>query len=80
MFVVELTKERLEVQTRNQEFLRAGGVFLELGHFDKLSSKTRKRKAPLGKIFGFFPLESLKNCTLDEKFHSQITIIRAFFP
>ena len=44
------------------------GVFLELGHFDKQSSTTRKRKTQ-GKITDFFTW----------KFNPQMTAIRVFF-
>ena len=55
------------------------GVFLELGHFDKQSSTARKKKGSAGKNLRLFPLETLENCTLNEKFHPQMTIMGAFF-
>ena len=45
------------------------GVFLELEHFDKHSPKTRERKAPQGKNFGFLRLKTLKSFILNEKFY-----------
>ena len=48
------------IQMRNQECFRERGVFSELGHFDKQSSKTRKEKSPQGKISGFFSWKLLK--------------------
>ena len=50
----------------NRNFL-GRGVFLELGHLDKHSTTTQEKKAPHGKNHGFFCLESLKNCILNEK-------------
>ena len=34
--------------------------FLEKGHFDKQSCTTKERKAPPGKISGFFPWRLLQ--------------------
>ena len=62
-----------------QGILKSRRVFLELGYFNKQSSTTQKRKFRAGKYLRFFPLETLKNCTLNEKFQLKITTIRAFF-
>ena len=48
------------IQMRNQECFRESGVFSELRHFDKQSSKTRKEKSPQGKVSGFFSWKLLK--------------------
>ena len=44
-----------------QGIFQSRRIFQELGHFDKQSSTTQKRKAQRGKIFGVFPWK-LKNC------------------
>ena len=56
----------VSLQTRKKEFFRAGEYCLELGHFDK----QREKKMPLREKSPFFPLETLKNCTLNKKFYS----------
>ena len=33
---------------------------MELGHFDKLFVKNKRKKAPHGKILELFPLDTLK--------------------
>ena len=63
----------------NRNFL-GRGVFLELGHLDKHSTTTQEKKAPHGKNHGFFCLESLKNCILNEKSYPQMITIMALFP
>ena len=55
------------------------GIFLEMGHFDKHSPKTRERKAPQVKNLRLFRWETLENFILNEKFYPQMTTIRAFF-
>ena len=50
----------VSLQTRNKEFFRAREYCLELGHFDKQSSTTRKENAPQGKISIFSPGNSKK--------------------
>ena len=39
-----------------------------------------KKKGPAGKILRFFLLKTFKNCTLKDKFNTDMTSIRAFFP
>ena len=63
-------------QARNQEFFRARKFFWNKGHFDKQSSTTRKRKVPLGKIFGFFSWKLLQTYGSDNHKTLPILIVR----
>ena len=62
-------------QTRNQEFFRAGKFSWNWG-----TSINDRLQDVHSKKLRFSPLETLKNCTLNEKFHPQISIAREFFP
>ena len=49
-------KNNAWVQVRNKKFFQGRGEGLvELGHFDKISSKMQEKKGPKGKQFGVFP-------------------------
>ena len=67
------------LQARNQDFFRAWGVFLELGHLDKHSPTTQEKKAPQGKDHQFFCQKTLNIFILNEKFYPKMITIRAFF-
>ena len=41
-FLQAIPRQTIAVQVFNQEFVRAGRIFLELGHLDKHSSTTQE--------------------------------------
>ena len=53
---------------------------MELGHFDKQSSLTQKKKGLAGKNLQFFLLETPINCTLNENLNPEMMTIRTLFP
>ena len=57
---VLLKKVFLKILQNLPDICKGKGVFLELGHFDKHSSTTQKRRALQGKISGFSPRKTLK--------------------
>ena len=67
------------LQGRKQEFFRTGEVSWNQGTSINVDVKHQKEKPRREKISGFFTWKLLKNCTLNEKFYSQMTTIRAIF-
>ena len=76
----DFVSEKLIAQARNQKFFRAAEFFWNQATLIRNHLQLKKRKATQGKI-PVFLLETLKNCTLNEKFNPQkMTVIRVCFP
>ena len=78
-FTCSKHQNKVRNQARNQKFSRARKFSWNQGTSINNHLLHKKEKPP-GKNLWFFSLESLKNCTLNEKFHPQMTIIKAFLP
>ena len=68
----------VSLQTRNKEFSGQGSIAWNQGTSIN-NHLQHEKKMPLREKSPFFPLETLKNCSLNKKFYSQMTTIRAFF-
>ena len=55
------------------------GAFFELWHFEKHFIKNSRTKGQTGTKFGFFFLDKLRNCILNEKLNPKMTKIRTLF-
>ena len=55
------------------------GAFLELWHFEKHFIKNSRTNGQTGKNFGFFLLDKVRDCILNEKFNPKMTKIRTLF-
>ena len=64
--------------TRN--FFRAGECSWNQGTSINIHLQHEIKRPRMEKISGFFRLETLENCILNENFYPQMTTIRAFFP
>ena len=62
-----------------QEKGGGGGRSVELGAFDKISSKTPEKEAPHENILEFLLLDTLKAKFWNGKFNPKMGTIRAFF-
>ena len=75
----DFVSEKLIAQARNQKFFRAAEFFWNQATLIRNHLQLKKRKATQGKI-PVFLLETLKNCTLNEKFNPQkMNLIRYVF-
>ena len=64
--------------TRN--FFRAGECSWNQGTSINIHLQHEIKRPRMEKISGFFRLETLENCILNENFYPQMTTIKAFFP
>ena len=62
----------------NQKLFRAGEASWDLGTFINILLKTAEKKAPQGKFWEFFLLDTLK-LHFERKFNSKMDTVKAFF-